>query len=101
MFCFYFLFHLSSLICIFFITVFSSSLTPSPFSGPGGHLGDGAAAPRLHDEDGELPEASRAEERSDRHRQPRHPREGETPCMYLLGERRLVTDFEIASMFEV
>lgn len=50
-----------------------------PFSGPGGHFRDGGAAPRHHDEDGELPEAFRAEERSDRHRYPRHPREGRTP----------------------
>lgn len=46
------------------------------FSIPGWYLWDGAAAPRDHDEDGELPEASGAEERSDWHWQPHHPWKG-------------------------
>ena len=71
---FFLYFHPQPLLpCMYFYLQSSFHL---PFSGPGGHFRDGGAAPRHHDEDGELPEASRAEERSDRHRHPRHPREG-------------------------
>lgn len=66
---------------------FATNILTCSLSGPGGHLRDGAAAPRLHDEDGELPEAPGAEERPDRHRQPRHPRQGSSICIYLFGER--------------
>lgn len=67
---------------------------PSAPSGPGRDLRDGAAAPGHHDEDGKLPEASRAEEGSDRYRKPRHPREGSSVCLYFLSHTKKISHSE-------